>query len=205
MLGTAEIFTFLFVMLGPLKVLVPFVQRTRGLDEATIHRIAWWSFLIATVAIIVGGLLARSLLEKWHVSIPAVRLTGGVVFFMVALRQLLDQYEPARTISQEPLPANPVAAASRLVFPMVLTPYGIAAVIALLASSTGPERTLTILGLTVMVMVVDLVAMWFAPRLLVGFAVVALQVLGAVLAVLQVALSVQIIMDVFRELRLLSR
>ena len=53
MIGTAEIFTFLFVMLGPLKVLVPFVQRTRGLDEATIHRIAWWSFLILGMTLMV--------------------------------------------------------------------------------------------------------------------------------------------------------
>ena len=200
MLGTAEIFTFLFVMLGPLKVLAPFVQRTRGLDAAAIRKVAWWTFLIATVAIVVGGLIARSLLVKWHVSIPAVSLTGGVVFFIVALRHLLDQYEPAPAISLEPLPANAVAAASRLVFPMVLTPYGIAAVIALLASSTGVERTLAILGMTLLVLVLDLVAMWFAPRLLVGFAVVALQVLGAVLAVLQVALSVQIIIDSLRLL-----
>jgi multiple antibiotic resistance protein len=200
MLGTAEIFTFLFVMLGPLKVLAPFVQRTRGLDDAAIRKVAWWTFLIATVAIVVGGLLARSLLVKWHVSIPAVSLTGGVVFFIVALRHLLDQYEPAPAVSLEPLPANAVAAASRLVFPMVLTPYGIAAVIALLASSTGVERTLAILGMTLLVLVLDLVAMWFAPRLLVGFAVVALQVLGAVLAVLQVALSVQIIIDSLRLL-----
>ena len=40
MLGPAEIFTFLFVMLGPLKLLGPFVQRTRGLDDATVRQIA---------------------------------------------------------------------------------------------------------------------------------------------------------------------
>ena len=36
MFGPEEIFTVLFVMLGPLKLLGPFVQRTRGRDAATV-------------------------------------------------------------------------------------------------------------------------------------------------------------------------
>lgn len=200
MIGPAELFMIFFVMLGPLKVLGPFVQRTRGLDEATTRQIAWWTFVIASVAIVIGGLLGRSMLANWHVSIPALRLTGGIVFFLVALRQLLEQYQPAPAVAPEPLPAHPFAAASHLVFPMVLTPYGVAAVIALLAASPDMTHTATILGLVLMVMVLDLAAMWVARRLLVGFAIVVLQILGAVLAVLQVALSVQIIMDALRSL-----
>jgi multiple antibiotic resistance protein len=201
MIGPAELFMIFFVMLGPLKVLGPFVQRTRGLDETTTHQIAWWTFVIASVAIVIGGLLGRSMLANWHVSIPALRLTGGIVFFLVALRQLLEQYQPVPAVAPEPLPAHPFAAASQLVFPMVLTPYGVAAVIALLAASPDMTRTATILGLVLMVMVLDLAAMWVARRLLVGFAIVVLQILGAVLAVLQVALSVQIIMDALRSLQ----
>ena len=33
MVGPAEMFTFFFVMLDPLKVVGPFAQRTRGIDE----------------------------------------------------------------------------------------------------------------------------------------------------------------------------
>ena len=60
MIGPAEIFTFLFVMLGPLKLLGPFVQRTRGLDDATVRQIAFWAFLIATAGIVAGGLIGRA-------------------------------------------------------------------------------------------------------------------------------------------------
>ena len=203
-LGPIEIFTFLLVMLGPLRILVPFVRRTQGLDEATIRKIAWWMFVIATLAIIVGSLLGRVMLARWHVSVAALRLTGGIVFFLVALRQLLEQYEPPRDVASPPLPASPLAVASRLVFPMVLTPYGIAAVIALVAGSDDVARIVTILGLVSLVMLLDLVAMWFAPRIIVGFAIVVLQVLGAVLAVLQVGLSVQLIIDALRALGVLS-
>jgi multiple antibiotic resistance protein len=126
-----------------------------------------------------GGLIGRALLTKWHVSLPALMLTGGIVFFMVAIRQLLEQYEPPRPPAPaEPLPASPLAAACRLVFPIVLTPYGIAAVIALLASSEDTARTVLILGLLTLVMCLDWLAMLFARFILRGFAIIVLQVIG---------------------------
>lgn len=204
MFGPAEIFTFLFVMLGPLKLLGPFVQRTRGLDDATVRQIAFWAFVIATAGIVAGGLIGRETLAKWHVSIPALQITAGIVFFLVAIRHVLEPYEPAHAPAPEPLPPTPFAAALRLVFPMVLTPYGIAAVIALLAASTESTRMLTILGLVLVVMVLNLAAMSFGRRILVGAVVIGLQVVGAVLAVLQVALSVQIILGALRSLGVLG-
>jgi multiple antibiotic resistance protein len=202
--GPIQIFAFFFVMLGPLKVLGPFVQRTRGIDDATVRQIAWWTFVVALVGVVAGGLLGRAMLANWQVSIPAMVLTAGIVFFMVALRQLLEQYEPAHPPPPDPLPASPIAAACSIVFPIVLTPYGIAAVIALLGASGGTTRTTVILLLLVVVMVLNLLAMWFARRILVGFSMLVLQVLGAVLAVLQVALSVQIILIGLRSLGVLT-
>jgi multiple antibiotic resistance protein len=199
-----EIFTLLFVMLGPLKVLGPFANRTQGIDDATVRRIAGWAFLVASVAAVTGGFLGRSLLKNWQVSNAALMMAGGVVFFVVALRQLLEQYEPPHVTQPETLPASPVAAACRLVFPMILTPYGIAAVIALLAASPDTTRTATIVGLVVFVMVLNLAAMLLARRIVVGFTVIILQVLGAVLAILQVALAIQLILLGFQSLGIMQ-
>jgi multiple antibiotic resistance protein len=205
MIDPSAIFTGFFVTLGPLKTLGPFAQRTRDVSPSAVRQIAFWAFIVATGGGVAGGLIGRALLTKWNVSVPALTLTGGIVFFMVALRQLLEQYEPARVQAPaEPLPASPLAAACRLVFPIVLTPYGIAAVIALLASSEDTTRTAVILGLLVLVMFLDLLAMMFARYILRGFAIIILQVLGAVLAVLQVALSVQFMLLGLRSLGVIS-
>jgi multiple antibiotic resistance protein len=200
MLGAGEIFTLFFVTLGPLKVLGPFANRTRDVDDRRAREIAWWAFVVATIGATVGSFVGSALLDKWHVSVPAVTLTSGIIFFLVALKQLMEQYEPACAVPPEPLPAAPIAAACRIFFPIVLTPYGIAAVIALLSASTGAARTTMILGLLVLVMALDFLAMWFARRILVGVAMIVLQVVGAVLAVLQVALSVQFILVGLRSL-----
>jgi multiple antibiotic resistance protein len=204
MIDPSAIFTGLFVTLGPLKTLGPFAQRTREVSPAGVRQIALWAFIVATTGSVGGGLIGRALLTKWHVSLPALMLTGGIVFFMVAIRQLLEQYEPPHPAAAvEPLPASPLAAACRLVFPIVLTPYGIAAVIALLASSEDTTRTAVILWLLVFVMCLDLLAMLFARYILRGFAIIILQVLGAVLAVLQVALSIQFMLLGLRSLHVI--
>jgi multiple antibiotic resistance protein len=205
MLGPAEIFTGFFVTLGPLKTLGPFAQRTRELPAAVARQIAVWAFIIATIGVVVGGLIGRAMLTKWQVSLPALTLASGIVFFVVALKQLLEQYEPPHVhVPVEPLPAAPLAAASRLVFPLVLTPYGIAAVIALLAASDNTARTAMILALLVFVMCLDLLAMLFARYILRGFALIVLQVLGAVLAVLQLALAVQFILLGLQSLHVIA-
>jgi multiple antibiotic resistance protein len=87
---------------------------------------------------------------------------------------------------------------------MVLTPYGVVAVITLLTTSADTQRTVMILGLVLVVMVLDLLAMLFARRILVGFMVVILQVIGSVLAVLQVALSVEFMIAGLRSLGVLA-
>lgn len=202
MIGPAEIFTIFFVTLGPIKILGPFAQRTRELDDATIRRVALWAFGMATVAVVLGSLLGRALAAKWHVSIASLLIAAGIIFLLVALRQLLDQYEPERTdVPPTPLPQSPMAAAVRLLFPIVLTPYGIAAAIVLLASSGGAQGTEVIIALLVAVMILNLVAMLFARRILVGATMIILQVFGAVLGVLQAGLAIEFIV---RGLRLLG-
>jgi len=203
MIGNGQVFTLFFVTLGPFKLLGPFAQRTHGIDEARSRQIAWWAFLVASISAIVGGLVGRSLLTNWQISLPALTMTAGIIFFLVALRQLMQQYEPPHAALPDPLPPSPVAAALRLVFPIVLTPYGIAAVIALLAASPDANRTLAIFGLLMLVMVLNLIAMIYARRILVGPVVIVLQVFGAVLAVLQVALSVEFILVGWRGLGVL--
>ena len=200
------IFTIFFITIGPLKLLGPFVQRTHGLDDATVRQIAVRAFLIATISAIAGGFLGAALLANWHISIGAMVIAGGLVFLLVGLRQLLEQYEPphATDANMPALPASPTAAALKLLFPIVLTPFGIAAVIVLLALSTQSGRTEIIVGMVIAVMLLNLVTMLFARRIMVGATIVVLQILGAVLGILQAGLAVQIILRGLRDLKILS-
>jgi multiple antibiotic resistance protein len=192
----------LFVTLGPIKIVGPFAQLTRDADESRMKQIAVRAFVIAVIAVVVGGFVGKTLVENWQISVPALTIAGGVIFFIVGLSLVLEQYQPAHA-APPPLPEAPMAAALRLAFPTVVTPYGIAAVIALLVNSPDAARTASILAILIGVMVLNLLAMLYVRRIMGGVTVMALQIFGAVLGVLQVAFAVQMILRGLYELGVL--
>ncbi len=52
----AQIFAFLFLMLGPVKVIGPFVKMTPGLDVRSLRRLAFKAFLISTASLIFAAI-----------------------------------------------------------------------------------------------------------------------------------------------------
>jgi multiple antibiotic resistance protein len=203
-IGLGAVFTLLFVTLGPFKILGPFTQLTREADEPTLKQIAVRAFVIALIAVVAGGFLGKTLLDGWSISVAALELGGGLIFLLVGLSLVLEQYQPAHP-APPPLPAAPMAAAMRLTFPIVVTPYGVAAVIVLLANSHDAARTGGILAILLMVMVFNLLAMLYARRIMGGGpTVIVLQIFGAVLGVLQVALAVELILRGLRDLGVLQ-
>lgn len=202
-LGLAAIFTLLFVTLGPIKLLGPFAQATRDMDAALLKRISLLMFLIGSIAAVAGGLLGRALLASWQISIPAITLAGGLIFFLVGLRMVMEPYSAAPHPSPS-LPAKPLMAACQLALPLVVTPYGLAAVIALLAHSTEPARAGAIIAIVVAVMIMNLLSMLYIRHIVGTVMFITLQIFGAMLAVLQLALSVQIMLRASRMLGLIQ-
>jgi len=202
LLGLGAVFTLLFVTLGPLKILGPFVQETRNVAAPMLRQIALRAFVVALVAVVAGGFIGKALLGNWNISVAALEMSGGIIFFLVGLRLVLEQYNTVRA-APEPLPEAPMAAAMRVTFPLVVTPYGIAALIVMLANSPDSARTLSVLAILAGVMVLNLLAMLFARQIMAGLMVIVLQILGAVFGVLQVALAVEMMVHGLQELGVL--
>ncbi len=88
----------------------------------------------------------------------------------------------------------------RITFPTVVTPYGIAALIVVLTNSRDAERTGAILAILLAVMVLNLLTMLYGRRIMGGVTIMVLQVIGAVLGVLQIAIAIDMILRALREL-----
>jgi multiple antibiotic resistance protein len=205
-LTLGEIFTFLFVTLGPFKVLGPFASMTRGRDNAFKLRLAMKGTGIAAIALVVAATAGAKTLRDWRVSTEALLLAGGIVLFLVALQLVLQQYAPSESRSEAQESATVHAASSSLAFsplafPTIVTPYGIAVLILVLRLRPVNTAVVEILALTAVVLVVDLLAMLLADRILkTPFVASALNVVGAVMSVLQVALGVEIMLFALRLL-----
>jgi multiple antibiotic resistance protein len=192
-LPPAQIFTLLFLMLGPFKIIGPFAQLTKNADDALARRIAWVALLSASAALVMAAFVGRSMLESYRIPVPVMALSGGLILFLVALKNLLQQFEihPETDRGDAPPPDLKVALMP-LAFPIIVTPYGVAAVVVLMALSADTESRLQVGGIVVAIMLANLAIMMLARKILPVMGVV-LPILGAVLGVVQVALGLQII------------
>ena len=201
------IFTAFFVMLGPMKMIFPFftlISSVPVMEESEARRASVKAIAIACGVGILAAILGQNVLKKWGLSLPALHLAAGIVLLLVALQSLLASYSPPPEIPEShPRRLNFIL--SPLVYPIILSPYGIATFILILASkyTLSLNSDLLVVGMFLAVMAVNLVVMWFA-RTIVRYGGSFLLILGAVFGVLQVALAIKMILDALVTLRVLE-
>jgi len=194
-IGGRKIFFMLFLMLGPIKILAPFVEMTRASDTAFRRTLAGRAILFSAAALALAGLLGRTMLENFDISLPVLALTGGVILFLVAIQTVLHQATAGSNfLRSADHPPDLRLAFSPLAFPTIVTPYGIAAVIVFATLARGShDAELVVAGIVLLVLVLDWLAMLFAETILKWIGTT-LQVFAVVLGVTQVALGLQVIM-----------
>lgn len=182
----SEVFVILFVTLGPINFVRTFVALTKGAAAPLVRKIAIRASLLATTGVVLSAIVGSALLTKWRISIGAIAMAGAVILFVVAMKSILELY-----VEKVPVDRGPVTLAisgSPLAFPDIATPYGIAVLIVLLTLS--PAHAGLILLLAVIVMAIDLLVMLFVGPIMRVLGL-PLSLLTVVLALLQVALSIQ--------------
>lgn len=199
----AQIFTLLFLMLGPFKVIGPFARITRGADAAFTRRIALRATVFASLALLVAAFLGERILSSYGIPLPVLALSGGTILFLVALQNILKDFAPHDAGTADPAQTPTLRLAlTPLAFPTIVTPYGIAAVVVFLAISPDQQSKLVVGAILLTIMLLNLIVMVMTRHLrpVMG---VALQILGAVLGIIQVALGLQIIQRSLRTLGVL--
>lgn len=202
-----QAFAFLFMALGPLNVIDPFIAMTQGRDASFRRRLAFRAFIVATIALFVAATLGAKTLQAWGISVGALLLTAGVILFLVALKPVLTGYKRRKPQADSTAAVTASAASmselafSPLTFPTIVTPYGMAVLIMLVTLNPLSAGGGSILGVAAVVLVLDLLAMLGAYRLAkTPFFTPGLRIVGAVMGILQVALGAQAMVDGLRLL-----
>jgi multiple antibiotic resistance protein len=200
-----QVFTILFLMLGPFKLIGPFLKVTAGADDRLARRIALMATVFAALALLFAGFLGDNILNNYGIELPVLALSGGIILFLVALKTVLEQFAPPEQHADEagvPPEAAVKVALSPLAFPAIVTPYGIAGLIVFLSFSQSMEGRLTIGAIVAGIMALNLVVMLLARRLPSGLSIV-MPIVGAVLGVVQVALGLAVINNALHDLGIL--
>lgn len=202
---TKLVFLFLFLMLGPLKIVGPYTKITRGADAALARRIAFRATIYASLSLIVAALVGQLYyFGKFGIPVPVLGLTAGLILSLVALSDIIRKASPSHLATPDtgPIPPPPMSVALTLAFPTIITPYGIATLVVLLALSPTVEGRLMVGGLAAVIMVLNLSLMIVSRYLMPALALV-LTILDAALGVVQVSLGLMIIQNSLRAMRLL--
>jgi len=195
------IFTILFLLLGPLKVIPGFLNATRGTDAKFKREAALKAFLIASLVVVAVVVLGQTLLQKYAISLESVKLACGVILLISALRAMFPGPEEA------PDPAAPKPTATQLAIrplavPVIVTPAGIAAlmIFGMVATShPGMETTLT--WMLAVILALDLVVMLTVDWIVrIPGVLLVLVVLGFVIVFIQVALAIETLVNGLRGL-----
>lgn len=191
-LTRGDMFTIFFLMLGPIKILGPFVQMTRNGDAAFARKLAIRAFFVSCLTLLLTGLIGESSLDKYHISIPELAIAAGIILFLVALKAVLQQFDTNGKVAPKEYTPDLRLAFSPLAFPTIVTPYGVSAVIVCLSLTPDFLVRSQVFAELFALMVVNLVAMLFAKPIL-KYLAMPLALLGVVLGVIQVALGLHFI------------
>lgn len=190
-----QLATLVFMMMGPVSLIPMFYGATRAADFQLRRSIALRAFGFAEIALVIAVVIGAGLLMSWGASRPALIIAAGLLLTIASLRNVLGQGHAAVSPTDSPQAPPRSIALSPLAFPSIVTPYGVGVLIVFVAYAPDARVKLSILGIALAIMVIDLLAMLSAHRLIKWVGPVPLTILGAVFGVLQIALGLEMVIS----------
>lgn len=200
----AEVALVMFVGMGPIKVLVFYLDATRHAAPPLGRRVALRAVATATIVALGLGLAGALLMRLLHFSAASLIIAGGIVLLAYGIQVVLDT-APSRHVDTPPSEADLMRMAVHpMGVPLILNPAGIAGATILSAEAA----TLGDLGLfafvVVAIAVLDVVVLFTARPVARWIPPEATLVLEKVLGVLLAAVAVELIVIGLVQLRILD-
>ncbi len=195
-----DIFLLLLIGIGPKIALVPFLEMTRQMPQATKRRVLRKMLItaatVAVVLLVLGGLLTRLL----HFSPGALGVASGIILLIISVTMILGQHDqngasrPAE--DQDPMQV----AVYPLAVPYLLNPAGIVVLVTASAEASSLAVFAVVVGVLIVILALDIVvfrwAVQVSDHLDASRMLVTEKVFGFLLAALAVQLALNGLSDV---------
>jgi len=198
----------LIVVVGPWKAGVVFAERTRPLDLPARRRTALSTIGIAVVVGLVFIFVGEPLLDFFHISEAAFLIAAGLIVVVFALGMVLSDEDEGDAAAIEPSDQRGRAlrlAIYPLSVPLVITPPGIASLVALgVLAQINDASLVAVVAAFMVVMAFNLAVFMLESQYEQHLNPAVFQVAGRLLGVLLVAFGVSIGIDGLKELDLID-
>lgn len=195
-------FVTLFVMIDPIGLTPIFVALTAGRTASERRSIGLRACVISFLLLAAFTLVGRELLSGIGISIAALRISGGLLLFLIAVDMLFEKRTERRENHAEPLPDPSVFP---LALPLVAGPGAITAVLVISADYAGDHMASLILMVVIFAVLAIVFVLFLSAGLVermlgqTGVAVIT-RVLGMLLA----GLAVQFVLDGLSDIGVLE-
>lgn len=158
-----DVFLLLLIGVGPKIALVPFLELTSGMEDATKARVVRKMLTTVSVVTVLLVVLGELLTRLLHFSTGSLAVAGGIVLLILAVAMILGSGSGEK--KQSPDTDDPLRlAVFPLAVPYLLNPVGIVVLITLSAESESAGRIGLVIGLLALVLALDVAVFRWANR-----------------------------------------
>lgn len=199
----ATAFVTLFVIVDPIAVAPMFIALTEGASDADRKAMAIKGVLVAGGTLLIFALIGDLFLKSLGITLPAFRIAGGLLLFILAVEMLFAHESGLRTTTsgeeQEAIRKKDVSVFP-LGIPLLAGPGAMASVILLAGHRPGDlVHVVTVLAVLAFVLGLSLAMLLLAARIVKFLGVTGVNVITRVFGIVLGALAVQYILDGIKQ------
>lgn len=192
-------FVVLFVVIDPVGLAPIFGALTRGGAVAYRRRMAVKAILLATGILFLFAFTGDWLLQALGISVPAFKIAGGVLLFLVAIDMVFARQSGLRSTTvreQEEARFKEDISVFPLAFPLLAGPGALTTILLLVAQTRGDAMAFwVLLGVLAFVLLLAFLALLLAGRLMALLGETGANVVDRLLGVILAALAVQFVIE----------
>lgn len=191
-------FVTLFLVIDPVGTTPIFIALTQGMPAGRRRVIAVRSCVIAAGILTIFGVFGNAVLDLLGISLPAFRIAGGMLLFLIAVDMLFERRSQRREDRMQDDEAGHDLAVFPLATPLIAGPGAIAAMILLTTKGEADwQQSVEAHAVMAAVILVVLVLFMLAPPIERVLGRTGIVVVTRLLGMLLAALSVQLVLDGF--------
>ena len=196
-LFVSSLITF-FVVIDPPGCAPIYAGLTAQASDAQRRAMAVRAVVVAAAILLVFALFGEALLKALHIGLPAFRIAGGIMLFLIALEMVFEKRTQRREDRAQKIIDTPEVedvAIFPMAMPMIAGPGSIASTMLLMSQTGGLAASLVVLAAMGAILLLTLGALLAAGPLMRVLGAEVEGVITRLLGVLLGALAVQFVAD----------
>lgn len=187
----------LFLIIDPIGCMPIVATITQGDPPKQRRRMVVRAVVVAFLLLVFFALVGQALLDYLGVGIPAVRIAGGILLFIIGIEMLYGRVSRTETTEREEKEAAGKGDISitPLAIPFLAGPGSIAAVVLFSGMAEGISGMLLLIGALAVVMFVSLILLGWTDRLVTLLGEIGIRVVARVMGLILLFVAVQFVID----------